>query len=388
MRIEKILVVEDDELMRHFLAEALGRKRFQVDVAQNGKEAMALLKKDAYDLLLTDMKMPELSGIEVLRRAKEIFPHIPVIVMTAHGTIENAVEAMRLGAFNYLLKPFTPDALEMLIEKASEHQALIHENIYLREEVSSKRLPAKMIAESPMMKKILGEAIQIAKSQASVLIHGESGTGKEVVAATIHAHSLRAKNPYIRVNCAAIPDTLIESEFFGHEKGSFTGANTKRAGRFELADKGTLLLDEVTEIPIGLQPKLLRVIQEQEFERVGGTKPLAVDVRLISTSNRNLKQAVQDKILREDLYYRLNVVPLFLPPLRERREDIIPLVIYFLEKFCLENGKPLKKLTKEAEKKLMNYPWPGNIRELANAVERVVVLDASDKISTEHFSFD
>jgi two-component system response regulator AtoC len=388
MFIEKVLVVDDEELMRHFLAEALARKHCSIDVAKNGKEAIALLKKNSYDLLLTDMKMPDLSGIEVLRKAKEIFPHIVAIVMTAHGTIENAVEAMRLGAFNYLLKPFTPDALEMLIEKAVEHRALVQENIYLREEVSSRRLPTRLIADSPVMKKVLTEAIQIAKSQASVLIHGESGTGKEVVAATIHAHSLRAKNPYIRVNCAAIPDTLIESEFFGHEKGAFTGANTKRAGRFELADKGTLLLDEVTEIPIGLQPKLLRVIQEQEFERVGGTKPLSVDVRLISTSNRNLKQAIQEKILREDLYYRLNVVPIHLPPLRERVEDIIPLVDYFLDKFCLENRKAPKKLTKDAEKKILSYPWPGNIRELANAVERIVVLEASNKISCEHFSFD
>ena len=270
MRIEKILVVDDEELMRQFLSVALERKKYIVDVAKNGKEALSLLKKNTYELLITDMKMPDLSGIEVLRKTKELAPQTLVIVMTAYGTIENAVEAMRLGAFSYLLKPFTPDALETLIEKAAEHYALVQENIYLREEVSSKRLPTKLIAESPLMKKILCEAIQIAKSQASVLIHGESGTGKEVVAATIHAHSLRSKNPYIRVNCAAIPDTLIESEFFGHEKGSFTGANTKRAGRFELADKGTLLLDEVTEIPIGLQPKLLRVIQEQEFERVGG----------------------------------------------------------------------------------------------------------------------
>lgn len=384
MQIEKILIVDDEELMRQFLAETLKRKNYGVEVAKNGKEAIALIKKNTYDLLLTDLKMPELSGIELLRKTKEISPQTLVIVMTAYGTIANAVEAMHLGAFNYLLKPFTPDAIETLINKAGEHLSLVQENIYLREEVSSKRSSLKFIAESPLMKKVLGEAVQIAKSQASVLIHGESGTGKEVVASFIHAHSLRAKNPYIRVNCAAIPDTLIESEFFGHEKGAFTGANNKRAGRFELADKGTLLLDEVTEIPIGLQPKLLRVLQEQEFERVGGSKPLSVDVRLISTSNRNLKNAIQEKVLREDLYYRLNVIPIYLPPLRERKEDILPLARYFLEKFCIENRKAFKQLSKNAEKKLLAHSWQGNIRELTNALERVVVLDFSKTIEADH----
>lgn len=388
MQIEKILIVDDEELMRQFLAETLKRKNYEVEVAKNGKEALALIRKNTYDLLITDLKMPEFSGIELLRKTKEISPQTLVIVMTAYGTISNAVEAMHLGAFNYLLKPFTPDAIETLIDKASEHLSLVQENIYLREEISSKRSSTKFIAESPLMKKVLGEAIQIAKSQASILIHGESGTGKEVVAGFIHAHSLRATNPYIRVNCAAIPDTLIESEFFGHEKGAFTGANNKRAGRFELADKGTLLLDEVTEIPIGLQPKLLRVLQEQEFERVGGSKPLSVDVRVISTSNRNLKSAIQEKILREDLYYRLNVIPIHLPPLRERTEDILPLARYFLERFCIENRKALKHLSKGAEKKLLAHSWPGNIRELTNALERVVVLDFSKTIDPEHLVID
>lgn len=384
MRIDKILVVDDEELMRQFLAAALERKGYTVDVAQNGKEASALLKKQNYDLVITDMKMPDLSGLEILKKAKELNSQTAVVVMTAYGTIENAVQAMKLGAFHYLLKPFTPDALEATIERAQEHLNLVQENIYLREELSSRRAPNRVIATSSLMQKILAQAIQVAKSQASVLIHGESGTGKEVVAATIHAHSLRANRPYIRVNCAAIPDTLIESEFFGHEKGAFTGAAVKKAGRFELADKGTLLLDEVTEIPIGLQPKLLRAIQEQEFERVGGTRPLSVDVRLVSTSNRNLKEAIDAKIFREDLFYRLNVVPLHLPPLRERKEDILPLAHSFLEKFCQENRQENKTLSKAAEKKLMSYPWPGNIRELANVMERVCVLNHSPKIEPVH----
>lgn len=376
MTIEKILIVDDEPLMRKFLTEGLKRKGYLVDSAENGKEAFSWLLQHSYDLVITDMKMPDLSGLDVVRKTKELSPQTIVLVMTAHGTIENAVEAMQLGAFHYILKPFTFDSLEALIRKGDEHLQLVHENIYLREQ-----LRTQIIVNSPIMQKILAEAIKIAKSNASVFIQGESGTGKEVIAGAIHAHSLRAHKPYICVNCAAIPETLIESEFFGHEKGAFTGANTKRMGRFELADKGTLLLDEVTEIPINLQPKLLRVIQEQEFERVGGSRSIQVDIRLIATSNRDLKKALEEKILREDLYYRLNVVPITLPPLRERREDILPLARYFLEKFALENKRPVKEISKKAEKQLLDYSFPGNIRELANMMERAVVLDS------EIFSF-
>lgn len=375
MPIERILIVDDEELMSRFLTEALARQGYEVESAPTGKKGLALLKEHSFDLLLTDVRMPDMSGTELLRRAKELNPALQVIVMTAYGSIENAVEAMQLGAFHYILKPFTPDALYALLMKANEHKSLAQENSFLREENLSKGQENRIIAESPTMKKILQEAFKVAKSHANVLLHGESGTGKEVVAAAIHRHSSRVNQPYIRVNCAAIPDTLIESEFFGHEKGAFTGAVAKKAGRFELAHRGTILLDEVTEIPLQLQPKLLRVLQEEEFERVGGTRPVAVDVRVISTSNRNLKQAIADKIFREDLYYRLNVIPIYLPPLRDRRDDIIPLSRYFLTKFCKENGRSLKALSQAAEKRLLAYPWPGNIRELANIIERVVVLD-------------
>lgn len=387
MTIETILIVDDEPLILGFLEETLKRQRFLVDVAANGKQALSLLKKNTYDLVLTDLKMPDMSGMEILRFTQEVSKQTVVIVMTAYGTIENAVEAMRSGAFHYLLKPFTPDTIETLIKKADEHLALIHENQYWRSEIQ-KEVSSPIIVESPIMKKILDETSKIAKSQASVLIDGESGTGKEVIAGAIHAHSLRANRPFIRVNCAAIPDTLIESEFFGHEKGAFTGASSKHVGRFELADKGTLLLDEVTEIPITLQPKLLRVIQEQEFERVGGTKPVSVDVRLIATSNRNLKEAISEKIFREDLYYRLNVVPIHLPPLRERREEILPLVHHFLHKFCCKNKQKIKTLTPAAQKKLLEYHWPGNIRELANVIERVVVLDRDPIIDVSHFQLE
>ncbi len=385
MVIERILVVDDEPLMLGFLAEALKRKDYEVDLAENGKRALSLLRSRSYDLLISDMKMPDISGLEVLRKAKELSPSLAVIMMTAYGTIENAVEAMRLGAYTYLLKPFTLDAIEATLEKVKEHLSLVKENTFLREE--GKR-HTKVIAESPQMQKILAEAVKIAKTHASVLISGESGTGKEVIAGAIHAHSLRCNRPYVRLNCAAIPDTLIESEFFGHEKGAFTGANSKRAGRFELADGGTLLLDEVTEIPITLQPKLLRVLQEQEFERVGGTKSLSVDVRIIATSNRNLREAIKQKLFREDLYYRLNVIPLLLPPLRERKEDILPLAHYFLEKLCHENHRKGKSFSKEAQEKLCAYPWPGNIRELSNIIERVVVLDYGEVVEPEELALE
>lgn len=386
MSIEKILIVDDELLIRNFLAETLRRKHFEVMTAESGSIALKLIEDHVFDLVITDMKMPDMSGLEVLKKVKEISPGSMVVIITAFGSIQNAVEAMRFGAFNYLVKPFSPDTIEAMLEKAKEHVSLVEENSYLRQQVSSggPRSPSRIVYESPVMKKIMEDVLRIAKSNASVFISGESGTGKEVVAHAIHYNSLRAQRPFVRVNCAAIPDTLIESEFFGHEKGAFTGANTKRIGRFELANGGSLLLDEISEIPSSLQSKLLRVVQEQEFERVGGTKLVKVDVRLISTSNQDMKKAVAEKTFREDLYYRLNVVPVYLPPLRERQEDIIPLAEYFLEKFCIENHKPKKQLNPNAKKKLLSYHWPGNIRELANIVERTVVMDFDKNIEPEH----
>lgn len=390
MAIEKILIVDDEMLMRNFLAETLRRKGMDVVTAENGQRALSLLKELAFDMVITDMKMPDFTGIEILQKVKELSPNTIVIVITAFGTIENAVEAMRLGAFNYLLKPFSPDTIEAVIEKAKEHQSLVAENCYLRQQTSGRdaHQPMQVIGESPFIKQILADLPRIAKSHAHVFIQGESGTGKEVIAQAIHHHSLRSHSPFIKVNCAAIPETLIESEFFGHEKGAFTGALQKRPGRFELANTGTLLLDEITEVPLPLQAKLLRVIQEQEFERVGGTKPVKVDVRIISTSNRNVKEAIAQKMLREDLYYRLNVVPIYIPPLRERPEDIMPLASYFLEKFCKANHKDQKTLAEGSKNKLLNYQWPGNIRELANVIERAVVMDISATITPEQIYID
>ncbi len=383
MPIEKICIVDDEVIMRNFLAEALKRKGFEIQTAESGEKALSLLQQQTFDLVITDMKMGTVSGMDVIKYLKENNPNTLTIVITAFGTIENAVEAMKNGAFHYLIKPFALESLIAIIEKANQHLALLEENRYLRQQVAANPGNKPIIAVSSTMQKVLQEVQQIAKSNANVFISGETGTGKEVIAHLIHYSSLCANHPFIKVNCAAIPDNLIESEFFGHEKGAFTGAATKRIGRFELANGGSLLLDEVTEIPLLLQPKLLRVIQEQEFERVGGTKSVKVNVRLISTTNRDVRAAIAEKFLREDLYYRLNVVPIHLPPLRERKEDIIPLAEHFIIKACQENHLSKKKLSAEASKKLLDYNWPGNVRELANVIERAIVMDNNAQISGE-----
>jgi two-component system, NtrC family, response regulator AtoC len=384
--MEKILIADDEPLVRNFLRDALKSRPYEIRIAEDGERAIEFMKREHFDLIFTDVKMPRKDGLEVLRYAKKEHPSTPVIVMTAYGSIENAVDAIQLGAFHYLIKPFSIDTLDALFEKAVNHISLVKENSYLRAEIShvATQKHGKVIIQSPQMKRIWSDIEKIAKSHASVFISGESGTGKEVIAQAIHFLSHRSARPFITVNCAAISDTLIESEFFGHEKGAFTGALNRRIGRLELAHNGTLFLDEVTEIPIQLQSKLLRAIQEQEFERVGSEKAVKVDVRFLSTSNRNMKEAIEKKIFREDLYFRLNVVPIHIPPLRERKEDILPLAQHFLDTFCCENHKPKKTLTPGAEQKLLNYPWPGNVRELGNIIERTVVLDQGEKVSEEH----
>lgn len=385
MSIEKVLVVDDEEILRNFIAETLSRLHLDVYKAENGLKALNILKENSFDLIITDLKMPGMTGLELLKEIKKISPNTFVVIVTAFGSVENAVEAMRLGAFNYIIKPFSAETIETVIEKIKEHQILLEENNYFRRQYSRENQNGDrtFIAESQVMKQILEDIKKIAKSNANVMIMGESGTGKEVIASEIHYQSLRASRPFIKVNCAAIPETLIESEFFGHERGAFTGAHAKKLGRFELANQGTLLLDEITEVPILLQSKLLRAIQEQEFERVGGTKPIKVDVRIISTTNRNVSEAIKDKILREDLFYRLNVVPIHIPPLKERKEDIMPLATHFIQKFSAESHLAAKKFSEEAKKKLLEYNWPGNVRELANIIERAVVMEQSDVIQPE-----
>ncbi len=385
MSIHKILVADDDELLRTFLKNALSRKNFEVQLAKNGQEALQLLQNQDFDLLITDLKMPELNGLELLKSAKQADPDLMVIMVTAHGSVENAVEAIKAGAFNYLIKPFSLDALETLIEKAQDLQKMLKENLFFREE---NQKSSQLLTYSPYLAQKAKDLEKIAKSEASVLITGESGTGKEVIASCLHALSKRSNKPFIKVNCAAIPESLIEAEFFGHEKGAFTGAEQKRIGRFELADGGTLLLDEISEIPLALQAKLLRVLQEMEFERIGSSKPLRIDVRIIATSNRDLKAAINKKLFREDLFFRLNVVPFHLPPLKERRKDILPLARYFLQKFSHKYNKKHKIFLPDSEEKLLNYPWPGNIRELSNILERTVVLDRKEQISPQDLFLD
>lgn len=404
MVIEKVLIIDEDEITRNVLCKILKLRHCDVFLSADRHQALEQIQQQPFDLIFTDIASPLSDskslfsktqdhlpiGLEILKKAKEQNLQALVILMTAYASVEAAVEAMKLGAFHYLIKPFSQETIEAMLAKAREQIALIQENRYLKEEISTRgnKKTHRLIAESEPMKKILNDINKVSKSTSSVFISGESGTGKEMIAQAIHFQSYRATQPFIKVNCAAIPTSLLESEFFGHEKGSFTGAINKKLGRFELADKGTLLLDEVSEIPLELQAKLLRAVQEMEFERVGGIRPICVDIRLISTSNRPMKETVEKKLFREDLYYRLNVVPVHLPPLRERKEDIFPLAQYFFKRLCEENGKPLKSLSLSAQKKLLEYHWPGNIRELANVIERAVVMNSADTIEEDSLQLD
>jgi len=384
--IEKILIVDDEPLIRNFLKESLLRLNKQVFEAQNGLEAIKELKNQDFDLIITDIKMPKKNGIDVLKFVKQKNRSTPVIVISAFAKIDAAIEALNFGAFNYLVKPFSFNTLKTIINKVEEHQKLLLENISLKKEISNSYFD--IIAKSFFMQNLVNSIEKIAKSKSSVFISGESGTGKEVIAKLIHQRSLRSKNPFIKVNLAAISPTLLESEFFGHERGAFTGADIQKKGRFELANKGTLLLDEITEIPINLQAKLLRVLQEKEFERVGSTTPIKVDIRVISITNQNIKDSIKNNLFREDLFYRLNVIPIKIIPLRERKEDILPLANYFLIKFSQENNKPIKTFSKKAQEKLVDYSWPGNVRELANTIERTIVMDSSKIIEKDHILLD
>jgi two-component system response regulator AtoC len=332
--------------------------------------------------------MPQVSGMEILKYLREKSHETTVVMMTAYATVENAVEAMKMGAFDYIIKPFSPDQIEVIVGKVEERKSLVNENRYLRSELEQQCGFGEIIGQSDKMQEVFSMIKKVANSRATVLITGESGTGKELVARAIHYNSSRADKPFIKLNCAAVPEGLFESELFGHEKGAFTSANAKRLGRFELSDKGTLFLDEISEIPLNLQSKLLRVLQEREFERVGGTKPLNVDVRIICTSNRNLEEAIAKKQFREDLFFRLNVIPIVLPPLRDRLDDVPYLAEYFVNRYCSENRKEQRTISKMTVTKLMAYSWPGNVRELQNVIERAIVLDYGPIIQPEHISIE
>ncbi|MFT3786060.1 MAG: sigma-54 dependent transcriptional regulator [Tepidisphaeraceae bacterium] len=372
----RILIVDDQEMMRDSLAATLAHDGHEIVAAYDGQAALQRLQQAKFELMLTDLKMPKMTGIELLAEAKKLRPDMPVVLMTAFATVQTAVEAMKLGAYDYIQKPFDGDEIKLLVDRTLEHGRLKVENAALRGIVENLNAPRPLIGDSAPMQDVKKKIELVAKSSgATVLIRGPSGTGKEVASRAIHYASERRDKPFLAVNCAALSESLLESELFGHERGAFTGADKMRRGRFELADGGTLLLDEISEIAPGLQAKLLRVLQENCFERVGSSVTQQVDVRIIATSNRKLEQTVAEGKFREDLYYRLNVVPIEMPALRERTDDIPELVRHFLSQIAKRDNRPFKHIEPDAIRLLQKYHWPGNVRELQNLIERAVILE-------------
>ncbi|MBM3238441.1 sigma-54-dependent Fis family transcriptional regulator [Candidatus Poribacteria bacterium] len=383
MSNETIIVIDDEIPQRETMSGFLNKLNFKVLVAASGKDGLDIAKKEPVDLILTDYRMPDKNGLEVLKEAKQLNPLIEVILITAYGSVEGAVDAMKAGAADYIEKPIDLDRLEIVIQKALERKKLTAENLHLRQMLEAKHRLTGIISASGAMEEVINIAGRAAVSKATILLRGASGTGKELLAQAIHYASPRSNKPFIAVNCAALNENLLESELFGHEKGAFTGADKMRRGRFELADGGTLFLDEVGDIPLAVQVKLLRVLQEQTFERLGGSETIKVNVRLIAATNRNLEELIEKGAFREDLFYRLNVVNIYIPPLRQRKEDIPPLVSHFIEKYAVENNEALDGISKEALDLLMRYNYPGNIRELENIIERAVVLTRGNMITKD-----
>lgn len=380
----RILVAEDEEGIRQGIAKALERDGHEVEVVADGLAALERLESDCFDLLITDVRMPKLDGIELLRKAKTIDPDLIVILITAYGSIQDAVEAIRSGAYDYITKPIRLGELRAVVEKALEVHRLAVENRRLRELIKEEDRFESMIGTNPKMREVFELINKVASTNATVLIQGETGTGKELVARAIHNRSSRKDKPFISINCGALPESLLEAELFGFEKGAFTGAYQRRIGKIELADGGTLFLDEIGEMSLKTQVEFLRVLDQRELFRVGGSRPIKVDVRFIAATNSDLKKAVQEGRFREDLYHRLNVFPITLPPLRERVEDIPILAMAFLEEFCKEYGRPPMKISREAMKILCSYRWPGNVRELKNIMERVALTCPDEVVRPEH----
>jgi two-component system NtrC family response regulator len=378
----RILVVDDEPAQRELISGFLKKQGFDVSSAENGVKAVELFRQDSIDLVLTDQKMPHMSGLDLLQAVRAINPEAPVILMTAFGSIEAAVSAIQGGATDYLTKPLNLDELLYRIRQVTDRYRIINENHELREALRERHRIEGIIGESGQMLDVLSLVRRVAPSEATVLIRGESGTGKELIAKAIHFASPRASGPLVKVNCASLPETLLESELFGHEKGAFTGAVTSRQGRFELANGGTLFLDEIGDLPLHLQAKLLRVLQEREYEKVGSSRPVKVDVRILAASHRPLEALIKAGELREDLYYRLNVVTILIPPLRERRSDLSLLIEHFLRRFAEKNGKTIRGVTHEARDILLRYDYPGNVRELENLIERAVVLTRDEVIGS------
>ncbi|UCE66268.1 MAG: sigma-54-dependent Fis family transcriptional regulator [Candidatus Zixiibacteriota bacterium] len=381
-----VLVVEDKSAMQEMLSATLTGEGYEVDIAGNGKDAISRARNKRYDLILTDLKLPGADGLEVLSEVKEIDPETSVIVMTAYGTVENAVEAMKIGAFDFITKPFDTDRLSLLIKRALENRRLVAENTLLREELAQAYGLTEIIGKSEKIKEATGLVQKVAPSDTTALLIGESGTGKELFARAIHYLSPRKDGSFVAINCAAIPRELLENELFGSEKGAFTSSHARKMGKFEIAEGGTLFLDEIGDMDISLQAKLLRVLQEKKFERLGGTKTIDVNVRVIAASNMDLKEAIKKRNFREDLYYRLSVFPIRIPPLRERREDIQALADHFINRFCRELNKKDKKLSRESLTLMEKYHWPGNVRELENTIERAIILCEGKTITPDQLA--
>ncbi len=385
----RILVVDDEELIRWSLEQSMTGEGYEVLTAATGEEAIKVVSDEMPDLVFLDLQLPGIGGMEALQKIKEINRDITVIIITALGVVEMVVKAMKLGAYNYISKPFNLDELSIMVEKALETGRLKREVATLRREQSDKFSPVNIIGTDSKINDVMAMIDKVAKSDTStVLITGESGTGKELVAKSIHHSSARAREPFMAVNCAALPENLLESELMGHERGAFTDARTMKKGLFELADGGTLFLDEIGDMPLGMQAKILRVLEDKLVRRVGGTKDISVDVRIISATNKNLLKAIDDGSFRSDLYYRLQVIPINLPPLRERKGDIIILARHFIEQFNVDFHKEVKGISKMAEKFLTEYAWPGNVRELKNVIERAIILEDADTLLVEHLPLE
>ena len=383
----RILVVDDELVIRESLHGWLKKSGYKVDTAEGGSAALAMLEKTPYDLLFLDIMMPVMSGIEVLEVVKEDYPQTLVVMITAYGSVETAVQAMKRGAIDYLMKPFDPDQLSLLTEKLMQQKRIMDENIFLREQIAEAIRFENLVGRSEAMQELFTLIQDVAESDSPVLITGETGTGKELVAKAIHAKSARCNGPFIAVNCGAFPEHLLESELFGHERGAFTGAHRAKKGRLDLAHHGTLFLDEVGTVPLKMQVDLLRVLETKEFHRLGGTVEIEVDFRTIAATNRDLQQAIEKGEFRQDFFYRLNVISLHIAPLRERRDDIPLLAEHFLDRYSRETNKDIDTISKETMTLLKQYDWPGNVRELENAIERAVVICKKRRLGPEEFSF-